>query len=463
MSTNFTSELVAVVGYRLGDHSVLASIERVLGYASSEADRLATCWDVAMYAVPVSIEPIALGPPDDPLPPSSPTLVSLHWLGLFHTTNFGPTLGGTVLGRSYALDLNLESCPVYAATDDGDGPTGLEGYVMLDDSRAEALEVVERRWKEVAESELDGPQGAKRRALERAFVDDYPGVARHLQLGRRLKIAERELPEPRAVPRALMRAFEAGRILAPALLEVGGLPARGSAPETGSAAYEATLEAPELPEHEEPLARVGAIAAWLSGDEERLVRARARLLACARQPISHRWYHRLEGWTRKLHVTREDAFVGGTAEGVKGDDGFVLIGAFDVARAWGGCAGWLIVQAHASDIGVARARFEPSFDPTSLTRRWAAAEREAEASWIPAAPWLGSLGAKLGGRPGWLQDAPRDDLSSAAHLTLLAQLDCEMDALYESQRGMLCDGALYVFGHLDAEGRPTELRVEWQY
>lgn len=166
---------------------------------------------------------------------------------------------------------------------------------------------------------------------------------------------------------------------------------------------------------------------------------------------------------RPLHVTESAPCVGGTVERERGPDRFVLVAAFDVAAVWNGAPGWVILEVHADDVGVCRARVDPTFDPTILTRRWTLGPPEEDEPWIPAVPGLGRLGAKIGGRPGWLQDEPRRLRARSTPIPLLAQLDCETDALYEAQRSLLCDGALYLFGRFDAEGRPAELDLYWQF
>jgi hypothetical protein len=152
--------------------------------------------------------------------------------------------------------------------------------------------------------------------------------------------------------------------------------------------------------------------------------------------------------------------VGGTVESRPDLDGYVLVAALEMERCWGGAAGWVILEVHADDVGVCRARIDPTFDPVVLTRRWALGPPEPEESWIPQTSSLGRLGAKVGGRPGWLQDAAAS--ATAGGRAFLAQIDCETSILYEAQQALLCDGAVYLFGKTAENGALGDLRLYWQ-
>jgi len=267
MDIDLASDLVRLTGYDLTGHWLATRIAEHLARSRTPDARRLAYENLAIQGLPATLEPLAVEPLEEPLPVSSPTLVALHLLGLFHTTLFGPTLGGVVRGRSYAFDLNVQSSTVYPARCDDDGPLELEGYIVLEDGRPEAMEAVRNRWARLQELEItDSTSGAKSEAAA-AFFAAYPGLTRSQGLVARAGLATSvSVPEPTPAPATLMRALAAARVIAPSLLAARGLPPAGAAPAAAREALEA-IEGPiGLREHEEAAARGAPNAARPLGD-----------------------------------------------------------------------------------------------------------------------------------------------------------------------------------------------------
>lgn len=163
--------------------------------------------------------------------------------------------------------------------------------------------------------------------------------------------------------------------------------------------------------------------------------------------------------TRPLTLAPLGASVGGALIAPADAEGFVTVGGFDTHACWALGPGWLEVAAHETDVGRARARLHRQPVATT-TRHWYLDAPEADESWRGAgSPDLGSLRAKVGGRPGFLQGTPSLKLDSPC---FLAQLDCETDLLYPAHRELLCDGALYVFGSVGGS-EIVEVVAIWQF
>lgn len=153
----------------------------------------------------------------------------------------------------------------------------------------------------------------------------------------------------------------------------------------------------------------------------------------------------------------------------------IVVAAFELGTLdarWGSARAVLYIDAR--DIGECTARLErggpveahPPADPrTGAAASFLSGAARTEESWVPEVPELGSLGSKIGGRPGFLQQelADADDLA-ASGMDFVAQIDCEDRILPSKIASALCDGGLYLFASRSGEGFDfTRLALRWQY
>lgn len=281
-----TKDVMRLVGYDMADPWLARVIDAHLARATNVDDEQLDYEGVVLQAVPTALETLGF-PCEDELPKTE-AVVALHLVGLFHSPLWGPSVGGVVSGRSYVFDLNEAVPAVFPATYDDDGPHSVERYLVVPDGRPESLAELARRWMEVQQLEVADP--AKHSDAVRAFIEEHPGLARSQRLLERSRVTP---PVPVAatlpMPATLEAALEGALVLAPLLLEHGGLPSRGSAPDVGANALARVGLVGNGP-HRESALRIRAIAAWFGGVAPE---ALSDLSSAATHPISRRWLERL--------------------------------------------------------------------------------------------------------------------------------------------------------------------------
>jgi hypothetical protein len=280
-----TTDVMRLVGYEMADPWLARLVEAHLARASNGDDEQLDYESIVLQAVPVALE--TLGYPCEDELPTTEGVVALHLVGMFHSPLWGPVVGGTIDGRSYAFDLNEPAATVLSATYDDDGPRSLERFVALPDGRPDSLTRIARQWMSVQQLEVEDP--ARHAAAVQDFVDAHPGVARSQKLAERSRVPSIRVPAAPPMSAALESAFDGALLLAPLLIEHAGLPPRGHAPDVGARAF-SKVGVIESGPHRECGLRVRAIASWFGGVASDAV---SELASAATQPISVRWLERL--------------------------------------------------------------------------------------------------------------------------------------------------------------------------
>lgn len=288
-TTGYVEDLVRCIGRGAETPQWLrGALAKEIDQRSAADDRRFAYEGIAIASVPLTLEPLTLPPFEDPFPPSNAAVVAMNLVGLFNSRTLGPTLSGSVPGRSYVFDLNTRETAVYRGRQGLELPEGLDGYVVLADGSMDSVAGVRQRWLSIQALALDPANRESFLAAARSFFDDHPGLARAQELPRRVGLEASTISDPVPVPQHVLGIYDFALALAPVLLahSEGRVPF-GAAADLAMPAFDEAAHS----EHQQSIELVRFIGAWCAGRSEHAHFREA--LVHSERPITKRWLARL--------------------------------------------------------------------------------------------------------------------------------------------------------------------------